>query len=115
MSDSARFRREAKRCHRLAARAADPIDKEALQWMAGEWLKLAYAADPMALPAEMSAVPAKIGLVLSCLLCDDLGWVCENHPDQPWEGPHACSCRGVGAPCPECNPSASDYTAARRL
>jgi hypothetical protein len=33
---------------------------------------------------------------------------CENHPDQPWEGPHACSCGGAGMPCPVCNPSTPD-------
>jgi hypothetical protein len=22
---------------------------------------------------------------MECLLCEDTGWVCENHPDQPWE------------------------------
>jgi hypothetical protein len=38
-----------------------------------------------------------------CLLCEDTGWVCENHPDQPWGGPHACSCGGAGMPCLQCN------------
>jgi len=38
-----------------------------------------------------------------CTLCDDTGWVCEEHQDQPWEGPHACSCGAAGAPCPHCN------------
>jgi len=28
---------------------------------------------------------------MKCLLCEDTGWVCENHPDQPWQGPHACA------------------------
>jgi hypothetical protein len=23
----------------------------------------------------------------TCTLCDDCGWVCEVHPDRPWEGP----------------------------
>lgn len=39
----------------------------------------------------------------ACLLCEGTGWVCEEHPDQPWEGPHACSCGAAGAPCPHCN------------
>ncbi|PAY05385.1 hypothetical protein CK489_28765 [Bradyrhizobium sp. UFLA03-84] len=39
----------------------------------------------------------------ACILCDDTGWVCENHPDQPWTGNHACRCGGAGAPCPKCN------------
>jgi hypothetical protein len=25
---------------------------------------------------------------MTCLLCEDTGWVCENHPDQPFTGPH---------------------------
>ena len=33
----------------------------------------------------------------TCLVCDDTGWVCENHPDQPWHGLHACACGGAGA------------------
>jgi hypothetical protein len=28
----------------------------------------------------------------TCSLCDGSGWVCEEHPDQPWQGPHACTC-----------------------
>jgi hypothetical protein len=38
-----------------------------------------------------------------CAICEDIGWVCENHPERPWDGPHACSCGGAGAPCPNCN------------
>ena len=22
---------------------------------------------------------------MACSICDDSGWVCENHPDQPWD------------------------------
>jgi hypothetical protein len=40
-----------------------------------------------------------------CPICDDYRWVCENHPERPWEGPRACDCGGAGAPCPACNPS----------
>src|SRR5262245_56520168 len=39
-------------------------------------------------------------------------WVCENHPDQPWDGAssheNACGC-GAGAPCPRCNVSDRDH------
>lgn len=38
-----------------------------------------------------------------CPACDGTNWVCEAHPDQPWEGPHACMCGAAGAPCPHCN------------
>ena len=45
-----------------------------------------------------------------CNRCDDTGWVCENHPDKPWDKtlPHGCEC-GAGAPCPTCNPSDKDH------
>jgi hypothetical protein len=39
----------------------------------------------------------------TCSLCDGGGWVCEEHPDQPWQGPHACTCGAADAPCPHCN------------
>src|SRR6266567_7246455 len=42
---------------------------------------------------------------MKCELCDDCGWVCENHQDRPWQGAHACSCGGAGMACPRCNPS----------
>jgi hypothetical protein len=41
--------------------------------------------------------------MINCTLCDDCGWVCENHPDRPWQGPRACDCGGAGAPCPSYN------------
>jgi hypothetical protein len=44
--------------------------------------------------------------VVRCPICDNTGWVCENHPDRPWRGTSqradACNC-GAGMPC-ECNP-----------
>jgi hypothetical protein len=40
---------------------------------------------------------------MKCALCEDCGWVCENHPRRPWGGAHACECGGAGMPCPECN------------
>ena len=41
----------------------------------------------------------------NCPFCQGLGWVCENHPTRPWEGEHACTYGGAGAPCPMCNSS----------
>jgi hypothetical protein len=42
-----------------------------------------------------------------CLRCDGTRWVCESHPDTPWEdSPRACSCGAAGAPCPACNKAA---------
>jgi len=37
-----------------------------------------------------------------CARCQGQRWVCENHPDRPWEVPGGCSC-GAGMPCPDCN------------
>jgi hypothetical protein len=41
-----------------------------------------------------------------CSNCDGSGWVCENHPDRPWEHLAApgegCGC-GAGQPCGVCN------------
>src|SRR5262249_33759713 len=42
---------------------------------------------------------------MTCFQCEDCGWVCESHPERPWEGSHACGCGGAGMPCPICNPS----------
>jgi hypothetical protein len=44
----------------------------------------------------------------ACLVCESTGWVCENHPDMPWDGPRACRCGGAGMPCLICNPSSLD-------
>lgn len=35
-----------------------------------------------------------------CKICDGMGWVCEEHRDQPWEHD---DCGGAGAAC-VCNP-----------
>jgi hypothetical protein len=42
-------------------------------------------------------------MIISCARCDDVGWVCENHPYRPFDGPRRCLCGGAGAPCPRCN------------
>jgi hypothetical protein len=48
-----------------------------------------------------------------CNICRGGRWVCEDHPDKPWDGasdaPEACHCGGAGAPCPACNPSDSEH------
>ena len=45
---------------------------------------------------------------VKCSLCEDCGWVCESHPNKPWEGEHACTCGAAGAPCPRCNAGDDD-------
>lgn len=51
-----------------------------------------------------------------CNNCDSQGWVCENHPDRPWDSDRddACTC-GAGMPCPECNPSEGYHDPPRGL
>jgi hypothetical protein len=39
----------------------------------------------------------------SCTHCGGCRWVCEAHPERPWDGPHACGCGAPGEPCPICN------------
>jgi hypothetical protein len=43
--------------------------------------------------------------MMTCWRCDGCLWVCESHPERPWEGDRACGCGAAGAPCPICNPS----------
>lgn len=43
--------------------------------------------------------------MMECTLCQDVGWVCEEHPGRPWAGPRACGCGAAGIPCPLCNVS----------
>jgi len=44
---------------------------------------------------------------VECPKCHGEGWVCEDHPDLPWEGfialPDCCSCGAAGMPC-RCRP-----------
>ena len=41
---------------------------------------------------------------MTCPRCYDTRWVCEAHPERPWEGgPRACGCGATGEPCPVCN------------
>jgi hypothetical protein len=39
-----------------------------------------------------------------CIRCAGVRWVCENHPDRPWNVKlrNGCEC-GAGAPCSLCN------------
>jgi hypothetical protein len=43
----------------------------------------------------------------TCDNCNNVRWVCENHPDHPWGGMvdcmGACEC-GAGEPCAVCTP-----------
>jgi hypothetical protein len=34
----------------------------------------------------------------NCPICRGIGWVCENHPEKPWDSELGCVC-GAGAPC----------------
>jgi len=37
----------------------------------------------------------------ACPTCGGEGWVCENHPNEPWGEGDGC-CGGAGMPCPTC-------------
>jgi hypothetical protein len=37
---------------------------------------------------------------MKCTACEDVGWVCENHLNRVWDGPHGCG--GAGVRCPAC-------------
>lgn len=41
---------------------------------------------------------------IECDVCQDELWVCENHPEKPWNArlPNGCAC-GAGMPCLVCN------------
>jgi hypothetical protein len=43
-----------------------------------------------------------------CARCDNYRWVCEAHPDRPWDGAYACGCGAPGEPCPVCNRADAD-------
>ena len=47
--------------------------------------------------------PSGIDSARTCPRCNGCRWVCEAHPDRPWEGEHACCCGAPGEPCPVCN------------
>jgi hypothetical protein len=52
----------------------------------------------VAMPQETTAA-----ITMNCPQCEDCGWICEEHPGRPWEGPHTCTCGAAGIPCPTCN------------
>lgn len=55
---------------------------------------------------------------MACPLCDDTGWVCEDHRDRPLTGDSkradACSL-GAGMPCPRCNSDSRHVDTVPRL
>src|ERR1700743_1798449 len=40
--------------------------------------------------------------LMKCTVCEDVGWVCEDHRDMPWDRLHP-RCSSAGMPCPNCN------------
>jgi hypothetical protein len=41
--------------------------------------------------------------MIICIHCQDVGWVCEEHPGRPLAGARACGCGAAGMPCSACN------------
>lgn len=37
---------------------------------------------------------------MACPSCKGIGWVCERHPDRPFDGSGGCTCGGGEIPCP---------------
>lgn len=56
-----------------------------------------YAAKALSFPITRS----RDGMDAKCSICLGIGWVCENHPDRPWDDELGCTC-GAGEPC-KCN------------
>lgn len=55
------------------------------------------------LASTMMTLPeyVKAATNVECPICGGEGWVCENHPDKPWETgtKYDCQCGGAGMPC----------------
>jgi len=81
------------------------------------------AAGPVRPAAAFWGLPMMMvgPLRITCWQCDGCMWVCEAHPERPWDGPVACGCGAAGARCPICNtvespempPGFSDNTGSR--
>ena len=41
--------------------------------------------------------------MITCIYCQEVGWVCEEHPGLPWAGAQACGCGAAGMPCSACD------------
>jgi len=50
LSDEERYRKRAKDCRQMAAKAISPLDKEAWLKLAGDWLRLADDGAPWEKP-----------------------------------------------------------------
>jgi hypothetical protein len=56
--------------------------------------------------ATECCVATKYGLTIKCAICDDIGWVCEDHGDRRWRLKaikRTRANRPAGMPCPICN------------
>ena len=87
----------------MVNRTLTPL-RECVRWGAAHRSRLL----PRAASHRLGFSPRRAYLtVMACLVCDNTGRVCENHPDRPWRGDSqrgdACDC-GAGMPCQLCNP-----------
>ena len=46
---------------------------------------------------------------MTCALCQNVGWVCVDHPGAPWDDVRATICTAAGMPRLECNPNDLDH------
>ena len=57
-------------------------------------------AQTVVLPSCAALLPLGPSTSGSCVSCAECGWVCQDHPDSPWEHDN---CGAPGVPC-ACNP-----------
>jgi hypothetical protein len=65
---------------------------------------------PYAIGGKKDNVP-EAPMNKKCPICFGIGWVCENHPDKPWDKELGREC-GAGVPC-ECNRARARYRIAQ--
>lgn len=81
----------------------------------------AWLSGVMADETEVDDIAAKERLRAGdapCASCRGTEWVCERHPDRPWEGdavPGCCACGAPGMKCPACDPDAVDRVALEKM
>ena len=56
--------------------------------------------DRSGLSLEPRPYKAARSMMNDCPRCLGSHWVCEAHPERPWEGEYACGCGAPRMPCP---------------
>jgi hypothetical protein len=85
-------------CRRIAQNIARDYDRMAQHAERRAKMRRLHSSKRTKLSATRPKMTAHV--IAVCPLCHGLQWVCEAHPDHPWDG--KC-CDGAGDPCPRCN------------